>query len=290
MTMAVPNPTPQTLDVEDDYDQLLVAEQRLKELHIQLREMRATIPNMVRPLITHHDSPVQLYQTFADAATTATREVTAFTQIMHDDQTKAVLDRAATSRKEKPGPIKPWRAAEHPDWLDLTVRDKDRSEIEMDDKSGQKDMVEEGLSGEVEQDVGTLIQTFNERHPDVKVHNSDETKIIKIEVPARIQMSFSIVPNANPRGPPTYNVSTSGTMKLHHAILRSIAARPRPHDLTELLEMLAAYHDIGTRKCDKCNLLLDSIPQFPAVRRRPRAPKPSDGGEQTWQALHERCS
>ena len=56
--------------------------------------------------------------------------------------------------------------------------------------------------------------------------------------------------------------------------------------------MLAAYTDLNTRKCDKCNRLVDRTGKLPVVRRGRRSgsnSKGTDGGVGEWDALHQSC-
>lgn len=70
---------------------------------------------------------------------------------------------------------------------------------------------------------------------------------------------------------------------------RCIETRPKPNDLEQTLEMIAAYKDLRTTKCDKCKQLLGKDALTPAARRVETS-KGADGAEtQKWVSFHEVC-
>ncbi|KAH0558672.1 hypothetical protein GP486_004673 [Trichoglossum hirsutum] len=110
---------PDTCEDEWNDEQLEAALKRLNEMHRQLRTLRTTIPRMIKPLTTPHDSPEELYRDFARAAETADREVKEFRQFRNDKKSREVLERAGVSCNESREGIAPWNATEHPDAFDL---------------------------------------------------------------------------------------------------------------------------------------------------------------------------
>ena len=53
--------------------------------------------------------------------------------------------------------------------------------------------------------------------------------------------------------------------------------------------MLASYSDIKTRRCEKCNALLDSNAQFPVERVRTGSKTTNGEIVDRWEALHTEC-
>ncbi|KAG4440440.1 hypothetical protein IFR05_004084 [Cadophora sp. M221] len=100
-----------------DEERLEKAMKTLKEMHIQLRGLRSTLPRLIAPLTTKQSSPETLFCEFSKSANTANQEVQEFRRLMTAEDTKEVLEQAKTSRAENPKGIKPWRATEHPEWL-----------------------------------------------------------------------------------------------------------------------------------------------------------------------------
>ncbi|KAM3080933.1 hypothetical protein ACMFMG_004893 [Clarireedia jacksonii] len=101
-----------------DEERLEQAMKTLKEMHIQVRNLRTTIPRLIAPLTTKQPSPDVLFTAFSTSARTANQEVHDFKRLMKDEQSVKIFEHAKKSRAENPHGIKPWRVTEHPDWLD----------------------------------------------------------------------------------------------------------------------------------------------------------------------------
>ncbi|EHK99554.1 hypothetical protein GLAREA_06904 [Glarea lozoyensis ATCC 20868] len=116
------NPAP-GLGNEEGWDeaQLEKGMALLKEMHIQLRNLRTCIPRMIEPLTTIATSPESLFRDFSESTKTANKEVMDFKTLMSDEETKKVFEQARKSRNANPDNIKPWRAIDHPDWLQRDV-------------------------------------------------------------------------------------------------------------------------------------------------------------------------
>ncbi|KAG0648221.1 hypothetical protein D0Z07_5355 [Hyphodiscus hymeniophilus] len=119
MENGVSGPAATSSSGEDVWDEQRIEESLkvLKEMHIQLRGLRTTIPRLIAPLITKHSSPEKVFREFSASATTANQEVQEFRRLMNSQQGIEVMENARKSRAENPNGIKPWRVTEHPDWL-----------------------------------------------------------------------------------------------------------------------------------------------------------------------------
>ncbi|PBP16747.1 hypothetical protein BUE80_DR012601 [Diplocarpon rosae] len=98
-------------------EQLEQALKTLKEMHIQLRGLRTTIPRLIAPLTSKQPSPEALFRGFSDSANFANQEVQEFRRLMTDEKSVEVMEQARRSRAANPRGIKPWRVTEHSDWL-----------------------------------------------------------------------------------------------------------------------------------------------------------------------------
>ncbi|PBP17570.1 hypothetical protein BUE80_DR011685 [Diplocarpon rosae] len=98
-------------------EQLEQALKTLKEMHIQLRGLRTTVPRLIAPLTSKQPSPESLFRGFSDSANIANQEVQEFRRLMTDQKSVEVMEQARKSRAANPKGIKPWRVTEHPDWL-----------------------------------------------------------------------------------------------------------------------------------------------------------------------------
>ncbi|KAJ4424102.1 hypothetical protein N0V82_001150 [Gnomoniopsis sp. IMI 355080] len=89
----------------------------LNDLHIQLRELRSTIPRMQERLGGPVASAGELVTVVKGATQAAFNEVEEYKKNATDPENIKILDRAKQSRNQNPKGIKPWRAKDHPDWL-----------------------------------------------------------------------------------------------------------------------------------------------------------------------------
>ncbi|KAI9052265.1 hypothetical protein LZ554_003622 [Drepanopeziza brunnea f. sp. 'monogermtubi'] len=103
-------------------EQLEQALETLKEMHIQLRGLRTTIPRLVAPLATKQPSPEALFREFSESVNTANQELQDFRRLMTDEGSVKVMAQASKSRTENPNGIRPWKVTEHPDWLTRGAR------------------------------------------------------------------------------------------------------------------------------------------------------------------------
>lgn len=88
---------------------------------------------------------------------------------------------------------------------------------------------------------------------------------------------------------PTCLDSASSTYKLFDAIDRCMENRPKPNDLEQTLEMIAAYKDLRTMKCSVCKDLLGKGGLTPAARRTKTSKGPDGAETQKWVSIHEGC-
>ncbi|OBT62669.1 hypothetical protein VE03_07502 [Pseudogymnoascus sp. 23342-1-I1] len=102
---------------EWDSEHLQEAEKTLKEMYIQLRQLRSTIPNLVASLATKQASPEILFQQLSEAAMAANSEVKQFREIMENPQSRQLFEHASQSRARNPAGITPWRITDDPNWL-----------------------------------------------------------------------------------------------------------------------------------------------------------------------------
>lgn len=59
-----------------------------------------------------------MYSAFLKAANDAQSGISDFTDLMHEEETKAIFAQAIKSQQEDPSDIKPWRYKDHADWFD----------------------------------------------------------------------------------------------------------------------------------------------------------------------------
>ncbi|RKF74865.1 hypothetical protein GcM1_237076 [Golovinomyces cichoracearum] len=100
-----------------DEERLDKALKTLKEMHIQLRNLRTTIPRIIAPLTTQYPTPQILYYEFKKSIKAANKEIQGFRQLMTAEESKQIFFRATTNQVENSECFRPWAVSEHPDWL-----------------------------------------------------------------------------------------------------------------------------------------------------------------------------
>ncbi|KAI1758853.1 hypothetical protein GGR53DRAFT_515663 [Hypoxylon sp. FL1150] len=99
-------------------EQLELSMKHLNLLHIKCRELRTTLQHMLDTL-PNNVSADEMYARFLKAIGVADSQIKDFSALYNSEESKKVLDQAKKSRDANPKGIKPWRARDHPDWLDL---------------------------------------------------------------------------------------------------------------------------------------------------------------------------
>ncbi|KAI1393146.1 uncharacterized protein F4822DRAFT_1494 [Hypoxylon trugodes] len=84
----------------------------------QCRELRTTIQRMLET-IPHNATPEEVYKVFVKSVAAANTQIKDFGTLYNSEESKKVLEQAKKSREANPKGIKPWRARDHPDWLEI---------------------------------------------------------------------------------------------------------------------------------------------------------------------------
>lgn len=144
--------------------------------HLQLRNLRNTIPNLIEPMLEPHSSPEALYATFSHTAMTAAKNMRGFTELMEDPESKALLERARTRRLESKEVILPWRATQHEGWLDYNVASVGKDHKEAMDES----MPDKPAPDGADKDPCVILDAFKREHPTVIADMDESAKTIKV--------------------------------------------------------------------------------------------------------------
>ncbi|KAI9886902.1 MAG: hypothetical protein M1823_001271 [Watsoniomyces obsoletus] len=311
MTMDIPS-TAKTPEWNES--SLTEALRQLDIVHLQLRDLRSTIPKMLSPSKKHHASAEEIYQHYARSIKQAMSDVKSFTACMQSENTQLIFDQVDKSRKEKPRGIRPWIPSEHPDWAfphqasrlpnggrtsaDQNQPIEDEEDVDSDAATTLYD--EEGLK--------KLLDEWRQQHPGGRTKMIDPFKSrfdvwtsrasYLLTYLSRYLMNEHqvILPTSNYRfqieketdddGKIIYTAYCTGRSKLKEGINDCIDERKRPGDLRYLLEMIASYDDVTSRECDICGEVLGKYPLFPTIRKKIRG---KDKGEMKWEARHIDC-
>ncbi|KAF2086581.1 hypothetical protein K490DRAFT_43612 [Saccharata proteae CBS 121410] len=258
----------------------------LERLQDQLDELRMTIPSLITPLRTYHESPESLHRDFKHTVIAAHRRLNNFGKTWKSEATQEILARARESRQTDPD-LSPGANVPRYGWVDTVAEEKKPS-----DGAGTQGM--EGFKAVAAKheslDVKSIIDAYTKAHPKFKVDLGEPSRKITIlfKVPSLI-LKFVIGYIQDAEGTSVSSVECPGTMGLFPAITRCLATRPNPRSLEYLLEMIAAYTDTRKAPCAKCGKLLDRNALTPAARRS-EITKDADGDDTTtWRPIHEAC-
>ncbi|XDG00401.1 hypothetical protein ABKA04_000016 [Annulohypoxylon sp. FPYF3050] len=74
---------------------------------------------MLESIPTVASTPEEVHEGFVKSVVAASTQIKDFGTLYNSEESRKVLDQARKSRDANPKGIKPWRAKDHPDWLDL---------------------------------------------------------------------------------------------------------------------------------------------------------------------------
>ncbi|KAI4286378.1 MAG: hypothetical protein L6R35_004371 [Caloplaca aegaea] len=262
---------------------------RLHDMHIQLRHLRDAIPRLIEPMLVHQRSPEDLYTTFATSVTTIRSDLDAFSAAYQEDRYQEVLGRAAESRAQNNEDIPAWKVTEHEDWLDVR-KVVNTTDTTPDDGTTGIDIAVTPPPTADPASLRTCIERFKQGNPNIKVSLDEPTRKMKVALPPPAYVHFEIDCKSGRDQEPMYTVTTSEKTRMHVAITKAIGSRSQPSNLDHLLEMLASYVDIRSRKCSNCHRLLDPDAQFPVLRSKKKSKQFNGDDKLAWQAYHTSCS
>ncbi|XXH04343.1 Translation initiation factor 3 subunit c [Hypoxylon texense] len=101
-----------------DEEQLELSMKQLNLLHVKCRELRTTLQHMLDTMPSSVSSD-EMYARFLKSIGVAGGQIKDFSALYNSEESKKVLNQAKRSRDANPMGIKPWRAKDHPNWLDL---------------------------------------------------------------------------------------------------------------------------------------------------------------------------
>ncbi|KIX04238.1 uncharacterized protein Z518_07792 [Rhinocladiella mackenziei CBS 650.93] len=138
-------------------------------------------------------------------------------------------------------------------------------------------------------ETAKTVKDFQVRHPALKLHVPDEANPLPLEITVA-ELEFCVDRDRSP-GATGYTVTGKpGSEALANlaVILQAIQDSNAKASLATLLDQLAAYDDIRSRPCDKCNRLIDGKKlQLPYIRQL----KTATGDEPArFIALHHDCA
>lgn len=98
-------------------EQLEEALDKLNAIHLKLRNLRSTIPRMVRPLTSEPaQSPELIHAKCKTSLVAGVEEVRAFKDAVLSDEYRKVIEHVTSSRRRNGKNIKPWTPRDDPSW------------------------------------------------------------------------------------------------------------------------------------------------------------------------------
>ncbi|QDS75249.1 hypothetical protein FKW77_000649 [Venturia effusa] len=243
------------------------------------------MPLLVRSLTKPHSTPADLFHDFRGTTVQTQKKLISIKAAWESKETKDIFERVKVRSQESVVvDVEDMKKVPVCGWIEEAEGRRNKRKFE--DEEDQV-MNEEG--------VRKLLDAFKARHEEVEAEYEDDTIKIAYKAAGNIPLTFSVTKRLK-GGHSIYHVqgapcaeSASSTYKLFDAIDRCIENRPKPQDLEQTLELIAAYKDIRTTKCDVCKELLGKGGLTPAARRT-KFVKGSDGVEtQHWVSIHEGC-
>ncbi|MCJ1390495.1 hypothetical protein MMC18_003355 [Xylographa bjoerkii] len=147
----------------------------LKEMHIQLRQLRETIPSLMQVMHVEHHSPEALYADISQTAMKSIASIQSFTSLMKDSKSQDVFVKANASRTKNNEGITWWLVTQHPDWLDRAVEEGVKElRLDEEDKANEESLSELSL-----EDATPVLDKFREEHPGIEIVMDHESQCIK---------------------------------------------------------------------------------------------------------------
>ncbi|OTB04789.1 hypothetical protein M426DRAFT_320379 [Hypoxylon sp. CI-4A] len=104
--------------VSAEEEQLELNMKQLDLLHIKCRQLRTSVQRMLET-IPNSANGDELFEGYMRSVAAANAQIKDFSTVYNSEESKRVLEQARKSRDANPKGIAPWKAKDHPDWIDL---------------------------------------------------------------------------------------------------------------------------------------------------------------------------
>ncbi|KAL9579483.1 MAG: hypothetical protein Q9212_005083 [Teloschistes hypoglaucus] len=159
-------------DTDWDETRMESAMARLQEMHVQLRQLRDAIPQLVNPMLVSHPSPEGLYSDYAQNVAITRSSAKELSNLYHQDETREMFKRGEESRAQNTE-VRIWQVAEHEDWLDVRKVDTSfkTSTVDSAVKTSQKQTTE---------GIKATLEKFKEAHADIQSAFDERSRVLKV--------------------------------------------------------------------------------------------------------------
>ncbi|KAK4936452.1 hypothetical protein LTR10_022669 [Elasticomyces elasticus] len=271
---------PETTDPEDR--EIVETLAKLQSMFNQITTLRTLLPEkLINPTRFALENPLgydpeKLADYLQDAAHVGSQDLVRFKKDWHSEDVRHLWH--AVNTGDAPQGEDAWSV----DYGDLVIRARNQTS-----QSVIVNGLTSGQQPQTDADLAKATSDFRAKHPDIKIDVTDEAHPLPLNI-SIAQLDFRVEQNQTP-GATDFTVTgkhNTEPFALRDGIVDAIRRSEGRSNLPVVLEMLAAYRDVKTRPCDKCNKLVKNL-QLPLVRRL----KPESSNEEVeFLALHEECT
>lgn len=104
-------------DIEWDEAHIDDAQKRLKEMFLQLRQLRNTIPGIIDSLTSPGLTAEQLVDDVKKSGYRSQNDIKEFKRLWADPEVQKVFEHVKESRAKNGAGITPFRITQHPEWM-----------------------------------------------------------------------------------------------------------------------------------------------------------------------------
>ncbi|KIW14765.1 hypothetical protein PV08_07550 [Exophiala spinifera] len=256
---------------------------KLQNMYNQIGGLRTLLPEkLINPTRfalenPHRYEPEKLAAYLQDAAQAGIRDVEKFKKDWHSDDVRELWQVVNTGDVPQGGDA--WTL----DYDTLILQNQGKNSTSLESRT-----LTHSLNGQTDAEIAKIVSDFQVKHPDLKISPAHEANPLPLDIGIG-QVEFRIEKSRDASTgtfKATYKPGTE-PFALRDRILESIKKSDVRSNLMALLEMIAAYHDIKTRPCDKCDILVNNKLQLPLIRQLKTA---EDNERFEFLALHPECA
>ncbi|KAI1612990.1 hypothetical protein EDD37DRAFT_329690 [Exophiala viscosa] len=278
--MSATSTTPETTDAEDR--EIVETLAKLQSMSTQITALRTLLPEkLINPTRFALENPLgydpeKLADYLQDAALAGSQDLVQFKKDWHSEDVRQLWH--AVNTGDAPQGEDAWSV----DYGDLVIRARNQHS-----HSAMVNGLSSGQQHQTDADLARIVSDFRAKHPDIKFDVADEAHPLPLNITIA-QLDLRVEQNQT-AGATAFTVAgkpNTEPFALRDSIVDTIGKSGGTSNLGVFLEMLAAYSDVKTRHCDKCNKLVNNELLLPLVRQL----KPESSNEHVeFLALHQDC-
>ncbi|KAF2828356.1 hypothetical protein CC86DRAFT_192264 [Ophiobolus disseminans] len=276
--MAAPDVAPQP-GTEWDEAQCTAALALLEHLQAQIDDLRLALPRVIEPF--HQPPNPRMFKLYVQGVVGSQNGIKTLREEWKSSETQTMFEHTKKSLTANPDLSASTSIPSH-GWTERERKERESRKNKHDESSDEVTLTNE--------EVTRLISEVQKAWPNLHVDTRDDNHIISVQfVHESVKLKFRVTIERDANGRHTLNGKCLGTTEPFLTITRCIASRPQASDLKYLLNMVAAYTNVKSKECAKCEKIFDNTMSTPMARRS-RQIVAADGTTETrWEAFHESC-